>query len=208
MSHDLPTYIANDAAPLFPDVSAMSIEEFNNYEPAPERLAFYALHTEEGLKAFLYDVYWIGYPGLFIAVNHVWNLLIAPRAYRCTLMGQMSGAGGSGKQALTKTLKQFIGEALETWDFEIPPLEECGGSLEAQYHKLSFSWAQQEEQVQQIVAKYAAILNGNMPERVQPNGVVIRGPWNLPASAVAGCNRNRRRPTDRQEEASHPPASA
>ena len=179
MSHDLPSYIANDAAPLFPDIDKMTSEEWWDYEPPPERLAFYALHTEEGLKAFLYDVYWIGYPGLLIAVNHVWNLLIAPRAYRCTLMGQMSGAGGSGKQALAKTLKQFIGEALETWDFEIPPLVECGGSLEAQYHKLSFSWAQQEEQVQQIVAKYAAILNGNAPERVHPTGIVIRGPWKV-----------------------------
>ena len=32
MKQDLPSYIANDAAPLFPDVSAMSDEEFNNYE--------------------------------------------------------------------------------------------------------------------------------------------------------------------------------
>ena len=95
MKQDLPSYIANDAAPLFPDVSAMSDEEFNNYESPPERLAFYRLHTEEGLRAFVYDVYWIGYPGLFIAANHVWKLLIDPRAYHCTLMGQMSGAGGS-----------------------------------------------------------------------------------------------------------------
>ena len=78
MKQDLPSYIANDAAPLFPDLSAMSDEEFSNYESPPERLAFYRLHTEEGLKAFLYDVYWIGYPGLFIAANHVWDLLIAP----------------------------------------------------------------------------------------------------------------------------------
>ena len=171
MSHDLPTYIANDAAPLFPDVSAMSIEEFNNYEPAPERLAFYALHTEEGLKAFLYDVYWIGYPGLLIAVNHVWNLLIAPRAYRCTLMRQMSGAGGSGKQALTRTLKQFIGEALGPCLLEIPPPEECGGSLEAQYRQIMASWGEDEERAQMAVDKYAAILNGNAPEWVQ------RMPW-------------------------------
>src|SRR5215207_2832337 len=167
MKQDLPSYIANDAAPLFPDLSAMSHEEFCNYESPPERLAFYRLHTEEGLRAFLHDVYWIGYPGLFIAVNHVWSLLIAPRAYHCTLMGQMSGAGGSGKQALTKTLKQFIAESLETWDFPIPPLEESD-SLEAQHGQVMFSWAQQEEQVQLIVAKYAAILNGNEPERVHP----------------------------------------
>ena len=175
MTYELPSYIANDAAPLFPEfVEGWTGEE----DLPPERLAFYALHTEEGLKAILYDVYWIGYPGLFIAVNHVWNLLIAPRAYRCTVMGQMSGAGGSGKQALTRTLKQFIGEALQTWEFEIPPLEECG-SLEAQYRQVSFSWAQQEEQVQQIVARYATILNGNAPERTHPDGIVVRGPWRV-----------------------------
>lgn len=196
MRHDLPSYIANDAAPLFPEYE----EGWTGEEDLPpERLAFYALHTEEGLKAFLYDVYWIGYPGLFIAVNHVWNLLIAPRAYRCTLMGQMSGAGGSGKQALTKTLKQFIGEALGTVLPEIPPLEECGGSLEVQFQKVMASWAEDEAHVQATVAKYAAILNGNAPERVHPTGVVIRGPWNLPVSAVAGCNRNRH-PTNRWQD--------
>ena len=202
MTHELPSYIANDAAPLFPDYEKMTSEEWWNYEPAPERLAFYQLHTEEGLKAFLYDVYWIGYPGLLIAVNHVWSLLIAPRAYHCTLMGQMSGAGGSGKQALTKTLKQFIAEALETWDFEIPSLDQSG-SLEAQYNQVSFSWAQQEEQVQLIVAKYAAILNGNEPKRVHPNGIVIQGSWNLALSAVAGNNRNRH-PIHHSEEESRP----
>ena len=40
MTQDLPSYIANDSAPLFPDVSAMSDEEFVNYESPPERLAF------------------------------------------------------------------------------------------------------------------------------------------------------------------------
>ena len=175
MIQDLPSYIANDAAPLFPEyVEGWTGED----DLPPERLAFYSLHTEEGLKAFLYDVYWIGYPGLFIAVNHVWSLLIAPRAYHCTLMGQMSGAGGSGKQALTKTLKQFIGEALETWDFEIPPLDQ-NGSLEAQYNQVSFSWAQQEEQVQLIVAKYAAILNGVSPEQAAGPAELLRGPWKL-----------------------------
>jgi hypothetical protein len=178
MRQDLPGYIANDAAPLFPDTRAMTIDELNDYEPAPERLAFYALHTEEGLKAFVYDVYWIGYPGLFIAANHVWNLLIAPRGYRCTLMGQMSGAGGSGKQALVKTLKQFIDEALETWDFPIPSLAESG-SLEAQFNQVSFSWERQEEQVQVLVDKYAAVLNGDAPPRVTPDGIVIRGPWKI-----------------------------
>lgn len=200
MTRDLPSYIANDAAPLFPEFMEGA---GSDQDPPPERLAFYQLHTEEGLKAFLYDVYWIGYPGLFIAVNHVWKLLIAPRAYHCTLMGQMSGAGGTGKQALVKTLRQFIAEALVTGDFPIPPLEECGGSLENQFNELSFSWAQQEQQVQQIVAKYAAILNGNEPERVQPNGIVIRGPWKLAISTVADCNRNRHL-THHSEEESRP----
>ena len=175
MRQDLPGYIANDATPLFPEYE----EGWTGEEDLPpERLAFYALHTEEGLKAFVYDVYWIGYPGLFIAANHVWNLLMAPRAYRCTLMGQMSGAGGSGKQALVKTLKQFIDEALALSEFEILPLDQCG-SLEAQFHHMMASWKREEQQVQLLVDKYAAILNGDAPPRVTPDGIVIRGPWKI-----------------------------
>ena len=191
MTHHLPSYIANDAAPLFP--------EFEDGwkgtdDPPPERLAFYTLHTDEGLRAFLYDVYWIGYPGLFIAANHIWSLLIAPRVYRCTLQGQMSGAGGSGKQALVKTLNKFITEALATWDFDIPSLDRCG-TLEAQFSQVSFSWAQQEAQVQELVTKYSAILNGEMPgQRPSPVGDVVRGPWKT-ASAPAQRPHPRPRPT-------------
>ena len=153
---------ANDPSPLFPDLDAMSIEEFAAYEPAPERLAFYALHTAEGRKAFLYDLYWIGYPALFIASNHVWKLLIAPRAYRCTLMGQHSGAGGAGKAALVNTLKQFIAEALETFEYEYPPVAEFE-NLDAWHHHCTELNVGQEAQVLRIVDKYEAILNGKAP---------------------------------------------
>ena len=162
MKQDLPSYIANDAAPLFPDLSAMSHEEFINHEPPPERLAFYRLHTEEGLKAFLYDVYWIGYPGLLIAANHVWKLLNPPRAYHCTLMGQLSGAGGSGKQALVKTLKQFITEALATGDYRYPPASDFE-TLEAWHNRCMAMNRAQDEQVHLLVDKYAAILSGIAP---------------------------------------------
>ena len=174
MTHQLPSYIANDAAPLFPEL----LHGWKGTDdPPPERLGFYALHTDEGVRAFLYDVYWVGYPGLLIAANHVWSLLIAPRAYRCTLMGQMSGAGGSGKQALVKTLNKFIDEALATWDFGIPSLDRCG-TLEAQFSQVSFSWARQEDQVQELVTKYAAILNGQAPgQQSKLAGDVVRGPW-------------------------------
>ena len=175
MKQDLPSYIANDAAPLFPDVSAMSDEEFNNYESPPERLAFYRLHTEEGLKAFLYDVYWIGYPGLLIAANHVWKLLIAPRAYHCTLMGQMSGAGGAGKKALVNTLKQFIGEALAI-DHPKPKLAESE-SLEAWHNGWMDAMKAEERELQLLIDKYVAILNGEPVEQVLPDGSVLRGPW-------------------------------
>ncbi len=175
MKQDLPSYIANDAAPLFPDLSAMSDEEFNNYKSPPERLAFYRLHTEEGLKAFLYDVYWIGYPGLFIAVNHVWNLLIPPRAYHCTLMGQMSGAGGSGKRALVNTLNQFIGEALAI-DHPKPKLAESE-SLEAWHNGWMEAMKAEECELQLLIDKYVAILNGEPIEQVLPDGSVLRGPW-------------------------------
>lgn len=163
MKQDLPSYIANDAAPLFPDLSAMSDEEFSNYESPPERLAFYRLHTEEGLKAFLYDVYWIGYPGLFIATKHVWSLLIEPRAYHCTLMGQMSGAGGSGKQALVNTLEQFITEALATFEYKYPPVDDFENPEAWHCHCMEMN-SDQDGQVHLLVDEYAAILSGVSPE--------------------------------------------
>ena len=154
----------------------MSDKEFWNYESPPERLAFYRLHTEEGLKAFVYDVYWIGYPGLFIAVNHVWNLLIPPRAYHCTLMGQMSGAGGAGKQALVNTLKQFIGEALATFEYDYPPVCDFE-NLEAWHNRCMAMNMGQDEQVQLLVDKYVAILNGEPPKQGDASSSVLRGPW-------------------------------
>jgi hypothetical protein len=177
MTQDLPSYIANDAAPLFPDLSAMSHEEFCNYEAPPERLAFYQLHTEEGLKAFLYDVYWIGYPGLFIAANHVWNLLIAPRAYHCTLMGQLSGAGGAGKQALVNTLRKFIGEGLAI-DHPKPKLAESE-SLEAWHNGWMEAIKAEERELQLLIDKYVAILNGEPIEHIHPDGQLVSGPWKL-----------------------------
>lgn len=177
MQNELPTYIANDATPLFPDFGCMSNAELAEYEPPPERLAFYQLHTEEGLKAFLYDVYWIGYPGLFVAVNHVWSLLIGPRSYRCTLMGQMSGAGGSGKQALVKTLNQFIEQALATCEWDFAPIGDFG-SLENWHQDSMAKLVDQDSQVRKLVDTYASILNGAKPlERITKTGEVIAGPW-------------------------------
>ena len=158
MKPNLPDYIANDAAPLFPDVLTMSDEEFSNYESPPERLAFYRLDTEEGLKAFLHDVYWIGYPGLFIAANHVWKLLIEPRAYHCTLMGQLSGAGGAGKRALVNTLKQFIGECLAI-DHPKPKLGNMA-NLEVWHNGWVEAMKAEERELQLLIDKYVAILNG------------------------------------------------
>jgi hypothetical protein len=103
-------------------------------------------------------------------------------------MGQMSGAGGSGKQALVKTLNKFIDEALATWDFDIPSLDRCG-TLKEQFGEVSFSWAQQEEQVQELVTTYAAILNGEMPGGQRASvGEVVRGPWKkVSASTQRPC---------------------
>lgn len=158
-----PTHLiaANDVAPLFPDLSTMSDEEFVNYEPAPERLGFYRLDSEDALKAFLHDVYWIGYPGLFIAVNHVWAMLAEPRAYRCTLMGQHSGAGGAGKTALVNTLRQFIGEALAT-QMPIPKLAGFA-SMEEWNAQIAADHEAEARALEDVIARYACVLEGKCP---------------------------------------------
>ena len=166
---------ANDAAPLFPDLSKMTDEEFCNYEPAPERLAFYRLDTDDALKAFLHDVYWIGYPGLFIAVNHVWNMLREPRAYRCTLMGQHSGAGGAGKTALVNTLRQFIGEALAT----LKPIPKLAGfdSLEDWNAQIAADRVCEDEALNEVIARFAAILNGKPGIPLGGTSKLAVSPW-------------------------------
>jgi hypothetical protein len=161
--HPDPTHLiaANDAAPLFPDLSEMSNDEFLDYEPSPERLAFYRLDSEEALKAFLHDLYWIGYPGLFIGVNHVWKWLASPRAYRCTLMGQHSGAGGGGRTALVNTLRQFIHEALST----LKPIPQLAGFAhsDAWNDQIAADRVTEDCALEEVITRYARILQGKSP---------------------------------------------
>jgi len=123
------------------------------------------LCTEEGRKAFLHQLYWVGYDALFEGVSHVWNSLIAPRAYRCTLMGVHSGAGGAGKAALYNTLKQFIAEALDTLQL-IPPIENYE-NLEAWHNASMATYVDEERDLQVVIAKYETILSGTPATEIQ-----------------------------------------
>jgi hypothetical protein len=155
---------ANDQTDIIPDLKAMTSAEiaaWAEWSPPPKPLKIFPLDTETGRKQFLHELYWIGYDALFEGVNHVWNSLIAPRGYRCTLMGVHSGAGGSGKAALYNTLKQFIGEAIDTLQL-IPPTENFE-SLEDWHNASMATYVDEERDLQVVIAKYETILSGSAP---------------------------------------------
>ena len=167
---------ANDTAKV--EDKKLTVEE--NYALIEAQLKIplkaFPLCTEEGRKAFLHQLYWVGYDALFEGVSHVWNSLIAPRAYRCTLMGVHSGAGGAGKAALYNTLKQFIAEALETLQL-IPPIENYE-NLEAWHNASMATYVDEERDLQLVIAKYEKILNGH-GEAQDPGAEILSGPWKL-----------------------------
>jgi hypothetical protein len=154
---------ANDPSEVFalstPTIAEMASGE---WEPPKIPLNLFALCAEDGRKGFLRELYNIGYPALFEGVHHVWNSLCAPRAYRCTLMGVHSGAGGGGKLGLVNTLRHFITEALAT--IHPIPLRSGYDSLEEWHQAAMATYDDDERDLQIVIVRYAAILNGYSSE--------------------------------------------
>ena len=74
-------------------------------------------------------------------------------------MGQMSGAGGSGKRALVNTLKQFIGEGARHRSSQNRKLADSRASRRG----TTAGWRAmkaEERELQLLIDKYVAILNG------------------------------------------------
>jgi len=162
-----------------PDFSAMTNTEIIAWEPPepdPYPLLTYPLQTDEWRRAFLHDYYWVGETALFIAVAHVWATLAPPRALRCTLMGALSGSGGTGKVGLVLTLKQFLKEMLDV-DNPFP----SGGdysSMAAWNVDATATFAADEADRDVILERYSDILNGQLnPKTSHCRGTLIVGPW-------------------------------
>ena len=75
-----------------------------------------------------------------------------------------------------KTLKQFIGRALATFEYRYPPASDFE-NLEAWHNHCMAMNKAQDEQVQQLVVEYAAILNGQPPNQRAGKSPLLCGPW-------------------------------
>lgn len=138
-------------------------------------LSSYRLSDDEHRRAFLHHVYWIGETTLFEAVSHVWVSLAEPCEARCTLMGLLSGSGGTGKKALVLTLQKFLAEALAV-DNPLPNRADYL-SLDAWNEDAMAAFEADRREVADLCTRYSAILNGCSPEPEQPSTSVIIGPW-------------------------------
>lgn len=141
-------------------------------------LTSYDLSNEEHRRAFLFHYCWVGQPALFEAVSHVWASLAEPREARCTLMGVMSGTGGTGKKALVLTLQKLLDQALAI-DNPIPDAS-AYDSLDEWHEASMAAFAAEEQQLRELCARYSAILDGAAAasEACEAQmGSVIEGPW-------------------------------
>ena len=172
-----------------PDYSTMTLEQRLAWEPPdpdPHALLAYPLQTVEWRRAFLHDYYWVGETALFIAVAHVWSTLAPPRAARCTLMGVASGAGGTGKTALSLTLQKFLNEMLAV-DHPFPSRSDYP-SLDAWNADATAVFGADEAHREALIERYEAILDGRAPQLEDPGstddeGLVIVGPWDGPGAS-------------------------
>lgn len=148
------------------------------------RVSSYPLHCAEGREAFLYRIAEIADPCFMEATNHIWNLLIAPKSYRCAKLAAAGGVGGVGKGAILNLLRKFIEEILggftltTHWEFPMPARSKFGCS-EDWHAAVMASWAQDRDQEYETIKKYSAILNGEpAPVPHQPARVLV-GPWSM-----------------------------
>lgn len=179
---------ASDPAPAAP---AMSLEEARailaeDDEEGPP-LASFDLSDAAGCEGFLWALWRVGEPGLLVATAHVWSALAPPRAVRGTAIGLAAGVAGTGRKAIWAALDRFIQEAFEAGptlfpqsaDFDSPAL--WHEAVMAHFDGIAAAEAA-------VVARYAAILNGDPPAAAAPapppSAAIIQGPWRVAKPAA------------------------
>ena len=163
-----------------PDFAAMTMEEMDEWiatEEAKTPFTSFDLGTDEGRQGLLRKYYMIGDTSLFEAVSHIMASLKEPKAAYCTGIGIAAGCGGIGTQGLIGALHQFLSEALAI--INPIPSRDCYGSLD-EWHEASMrTFAQDEADLANLLARYSIVLNGEKfhEHAKQAQGVVIAGPW-------------------------------
>ena len=107
---------------------------------------------------FLYQYCYYGEPLLLSAVSHIWDSLAEPRELRCALIGQASGAGGTGKLALVQMLGQMLEQCSEIG--AVLPDKAGYDGPEAYHQAVMNHWTVSYEQERALCKAYGDILDG------------------------------------------------
>ena len=140
------------------DLSPKRISEWAAWEPDPLPMGQFTLSDPAQREDFLYQYCYYGEPLLLAAVAHIWDSLAEPRALRCTLIGQASGAGGTGKLALVNMLNQMLCQCSEIG--AVLPDKAEYDSPEAYHQAVTSHWTSSYEQERSLCRAYGAILDG------------------------------------------------
>ena len=169
----LPPVAANDTPASLGHLDPVAtVDDDDEFEPPPP--SAYPLCTNEGRCGFLEAYIWRGEEALFEAVNHIWNQLRPPKAYRCTLIGVAAGTGGTGKKALTAFLRRALRAAL---DDDLPqPWGKQYADIDAFHEAAMGYFAASHSHYETMIQKYANLLNGDVPNATD-DAEVIQGPW-------------------------------
>jgi hypothetical protein len=156
-----PPEAANDTPASLGYLDTAAVEEDDDdFEPPPP--SAYPLCTNEGRCGFLEAYIWRGEEALFEAVNHLWNELHPPKAYRCTLIGLAAGTGGTGKKALIPFLRKALRDALhddlpQPWGEQYPDIDA--------FHEAAMAYfAASHSHYETMIQKYANLMNGDVPQ--------------------------------------------
>lgn len=160
-----------DAEAEIPDPSSMATEEFVDWllsEPEPVPLASFPLHTDAGRKGFLREYFNRGEPAIFEAVSHIWSTLNEPQEARCTTLGIAAGTGGKGKTALVNLLTAALDQAMSI--NALLPRPADFDSMDQWHEAVIASFGEEERETNDLIQKYADILNGGSPGPNKSNG--------------------------------------
>jgi hypothetical protein len=152
--------------------------EWFQADPEPTPLHLFPLHTDEGRRGFLSELYDIGGTAIFAASHHVWDSLAKPQSARCTSMGITAHTGGKGKTALMKVLQQFVAEALAI-DNPLPARSDFT-TLDEWHAAAMQSFEQDNIDLGHLLARYSDILDGGSGDVAPPVSLVgelCQGPW-------------------------------
>ncbi len=115
-----------------------------------------------GRRDLLWALSESGAGALEAAAIAVWSQLASPRGRRCAAIAQLAGATGSGRVALCRVLGQFLSEMERIEPGDLPDID-CFESIADWHAACSLYFAEADDMLSAVVAKYDFILDGHAP---------------------------------------------